>query len=371
MNSTHSARLERWLGVEEVERLSRNMRDWYGPPIAVHNIPGKVYATRGGDFTGAIDGGHHSSLMDCAENFVRRLKRASRVCSRAQALTMNAGFASLSDLIAEATGGKRREFVFQKVSTTGAADATGSLWGVGSVPAAGGAGSAAPDGRACDDATVGGHPFTNPGGGDTLHIVNGYSLASLANTLLLYDRIFDVAKTMNSTTDEAVTGVPTRYQSSTPADANYAGGNFLFVEIFATLAATAHNWANCTYRNQAGTDSQALPSLTGISGGVINRIDHPTNQWFAPLASGDTGIMDLAQIDCSAAVATGAINFVIGHPIAWLPCPSAGLLFQWDFINTAFNLTRIFDDACLALLEVIKPAATATTYNSTVTAVFG
>ena len=32
---THTARLERWLGAEQVETMSRSMRDWYGPPIAV------------------------------------------------------------------------------------------------------------------------------------------------------------------------------------------------------------------------------------------------------------------------------------------------------------------------------------------------
>ena len=34
-----------------------------------------------------------------------------------------------------------------------------------------------------------------------------------------------------------------------------------------------------------------------------------------------------------------------------------------DGINSAFNLTRIFDSACLALLEVLKPAAGASTYT--------
>ena len=188
-------------------------------------------------------------------------------------------------------------------------------------------------------------------------------LASVAGqSLLMYDRIFDVAKTMNSTATESVTGVPTRYQSSTSTAGDYAGGNFCFVEVGGTaLAATAHNWTTCLYRNQAGTDNQTFPSMTGNSGAIVDRLDHPTGSWFMPLASGDTGVMDLAQMQCSAAVATGAINFVIGHPLCWVPCPIANMVCDADGIDDA--LVRVFDDAALAFLEVSKPATTATTYN--------
>lgn len=213
------------------------------------------------------------------------------------------------------------------------------------------------------DATTGAFLFTNPTGGDTQHFVLAEVLASVAgNTLLLYDRLFAVAKTMNSTATEAVTGVPTRYASTTSTDWDYAGGNFLFVECGTALPATAHNWTTCLYTDQDGNTGATLPSLTGNSSCIINRLDHPTSQWFAPLASGDTGIYALTQMQCSASVATGAIDFVMGHPIAFVPCPLANYLSIIDGINSAFNLHRVADDACLAFLEVIKSATGATTY---------
>jgi len=354
---THANKLDRWLGPEETARISHAMKDWYGPPIAVGGVPGRVFAHKGGDFRGPIRSGQFLRDIEFAE--MRLRKRFRPALTR-----MNAGFASLSDLIAEGTTGKARWFMFNKVGTTGVVNVTNSLWLVGAMPAAGAAGSAAPGGRAPDDSTTGAFPFTNPTGGDTQHFTTGYPLSGVAgNTLLLYDRIFDVAKTMNSSATESVTGVPTRYQSSTTTDPDYAGGNFLFVEVGTVLAATAHNWTVCQYRDEAGNDAQTLPSLTGNSGAIANRLDHPVGQWFAPLATGDTGIKDLHQMQCSAAVATGTINFVIGHPIAWMPCPVANMICIADGINTAFNLTRIFDDACLAFLEVCKPATTATTYN--------
>lgn len=206
--------------------------------------------------------------------------------------------------------------------------------------------------------------FNNPSSG-TLHLTGAdFSSSIINNSVLIYDRIFDVAKTMNSTATEAVTGVPTRYQSSVASDANYAGGNFLFIEVGGTaLAATAHNWTTCLYRNQAGTDNVTLPSVTGVSGAIVNRFDMPVNTWFCPLATGDSGVMDLAQMQCSAAVATGAINFVIGHPLGVMMFPVINALLPFSWLTNRNLAPRIFDDACVALLELPKPATTATTYN--------
>jgi hypothetical protein len=374
---THSDRLERWLGTDAVEQVSKSMADWYGPPIALQGVPGAVFATKGGEFVGHVDAGQFGSAYDRAEDAVRRAARnGQRVLAgwtAKQLVTANAGFSSLSDLIAEATAGKKRDIIWQKVGPTGVANVTSSLWRVGNQPAAGAAGSAAPGGRAPTGATTGAVFGLDNVSTDTRHFVSASVVSSVAgNTLLMYDRIFDVAKTMNSTATEAVTGVPSRYQSSTSTNADYAGGNFLFVEVGGTaLAATAHNWTTCLYRNQAGTGNQTLPSLTGNSGAIVDRLDHPTNSWFAPLASGDTGVMDLAQMQCSALVATGAVNFVIGHPLAWLPCPIANLACQVDGINTAFNLVRVFDNAAISFLEISKPSATATTYNGFATFIHG
>ena len=240
-----------------------------------------------------------------------------------------------------------------------------SLWRLGNLPSAGSAPSAAPGGRAPTQATTGAFAQADASSGLQLHFLSAFVTASVAaNTLLLYDRIFDVLKTMNSTTAESVTGVPTRYQSSTQSAMDYAGGNFCFVEVGGTaLAATAHNWATCQYRNQAGTDAQSFPSMTGNSGAIVDRLDHPAGSWFMPLAAGDTGVMDLAQIQCSAAVATGVINFVIGHPLAIIPCQVANLVSPTDGLRGPMQMQQIFNGACLALLELPKPSTTATTYS--------
>lgn len=377
LKPTNIAHLERWLGAENVRKLSSDMRGWYGPPIAVHGVPGAVFATGDGDFVGRCDAGKFGSALDrgvdLAARWRRKLKWQVQRGMRVHHGTLHAGFSSLSDLISEATtGGKRYTFSYSKVGPTGVANVSSSLWRVGNQPAAGAAPGAAAAGTVFTDASTGGHLFTNPTGGDTMHIVTADGIASVAgNSLLLYDLLFGVAKTMNSTATEAVTGVPTRYQNSTGGTPDYAGGNFLSIHVGGTaLAATAHNWTVCTYTDQANAAS-TLPSVTGNSGAIVDRLDQPTNTWFCPLETGDVGIRALTQMQCSAAVATGVIWFMIGHPIARMQCPIANMIVSKDYVQTAFNLTRIFDDACLALMEIIKPSTTATTYNVDFNAVAG
>ena len=224
--------------------------------------------------------------------------------------------------------------------------------------------AAAPGGIANVDSDTGFPTFTNPTTANSMRVTSAWGTASVVNNSpLLYDCIFRVNKTMNSTATEAVTGVPTRYQSTVGGASDSAEGNFLFVQVGLTaLAATAHNWTVCLYTDQGGVSS-TLPSLTGNSAAIVHRLDHPVQQWFAPLAAGDTGIQQLDQMQASALVATGVINFVIGHPIAWMMFPIINTIFPFDYISTAFNLEPIFNDAALALLEVMKPATTATTYN--------
>lgn len=366
---THSGKLERWLGTEKVESLSESMANWYGPPIAVAGVPGNVWACKGGDFRGVIGAGKFGSAIDYVAD---RAKKILQKAIRQSMYTLPAGFASLDALIAAKTAGQSMNWNVQKTGGTGVIGATSSLWGQGPSPPAGANAANAPGGEAPDDSTTGALFFTNPTGGMTLHFVNAFFSCNNATTLLLYDRLFQVNKTMNSTATESVTGVPTRYQSSVTTNPDYAGGNFLFPETGGTaLAATAHNWTVCQYRNQAGTDAQTMPSLTGISGCIIKRLDMPLGQWFAPLANGDTGVMDLHQMQCSALVATGVINFVIGHPIAWFPMPLVNHTLPIDGITTAFSLTRIFDDAALAFLEVCRAVTSATNYGGTIHAVYG
>jgi len=365
MKHVHSGQLERWLGTAGVEKLSASMRDFYHP-IPVGGVPGNVMAMPGGDFTGEIRAGFEATGFDRAREIFARMRRGYRTACRPSG-QLNTGFASLDALINAVTVlNQRQEIDFSKTGVTGVTSGCNDLFRAAGSPGAGGASSAAPGGLATTSSTTGAMPFTNAPANTTQHITTGYLIASVLNGLLLYDRIFSVVKTASSSATEAVTGVPTRYQSTTNTDPNYAGGNFCFpcVGSGGALCATAHNWTVCQYTNQAGSGA-SFPSATGNSSCIASRIDLPLGQWFLPLASGDNGVQTLTQMQNSAVV-TGALDFVIGHPLVWMPCPIVNMACLLDGVNSAFNLVRVFDNACLTFLELPKSATTATLYTGSI-----
>lgn len=288
-----------------------------------------------------------------------------------------AGFSSLSDLIAEATtGGKRQDFQFQKVGTTGATALANSLWRVGNIPPAAAAAAALAGGTHNDNTTSGGLTQVDPSGGDTLHFTTMIASATVAGQLLLlYDRLWNglIALSSLATQTCTLTGYPnsTGRYSGTGAGGSSIG-NFAFVanEAGATLSAVAHTWT-MVYTDDAGTTGQTAAAMTGVSGAVTNRFDHAVGH-VIPLNSGDYGIADIESIACNVnTLAAGAPTIVLAHPLAFCPQLAANVPFILDGINSAFNLAEIKTDACLAFAELQKSAASATTYTGQVVLVAG
>ena len=359
--STHSQRLERWFGPETVEHLSRQMLNWYGPPILVGNLPGAspVYVGHDGDFVGPIKGGAIGSFKDFTEERIRRIVRNF---TREQRAKMHTGFSSLSDLISEATtGGKRQDRYWIKGATTAAAT-NQTMWPLGSWPLAGSAGAAIPGGASPTRATVGGLNQDDPGGSDTLHITTLFSQANVASQLLLlYDRIFHASSVLHSTTgNQAVSGVPARYQDTT------AAGTFITLEVTAALGTTAHN-CTITYMDQDGNTAEAGTAQSVIVSAAVNRL--ALTNWFYLLNSGDTGARKVTNIAMSA-VNTNNSQLVLGHPLVWIPQPVANSMIVLDGINSCFSLVRVLVDACLAFMS-LQATGTATTYQGNIIMVSG
>lgn len=361
--AVHSARLERWIGTEEAENISLRMRDWYGPPIPVAGVPGRVYACGGGDFCGRISGGQFANMTEYAvERYKRAMRRAWRRAGRSQGL--HAGFASLSDLISEmTTGGKKQVLPYNKTGVTQPATGAGAfLWRQGVLPSAGSNAAVAPGGTAFTSASTGALKQVDAASGDTLHFINWYGAPTQAqtSTLMLFDYLFGVNIDYNSTSN-SVTGVPTRYQTSTTAPGNFMSGN-----VTTALGATAQN-ITVTYVNDAGTTGKTSPATAIRASAGVDTIPHTAPVWNVPLAAGDTGIRSYTTIAFSA-TNSGNVDRLIGHPIALLPALGvANQGFLLDGINSAANFERIYDGACLAFMEWFKSATTACSYNGYIT----
>jgi hypothetical protein len=370
LEPTHGGKLIRFLGAERVEALSAQFRHpWYGPPIPLGGVPGNVYVTAGGEFIGRIDVGDELTHEDLVEAVMRKHRHKTNLNTRRQL----GAYTGLSDLLAKVSGGKRQDVLFNKVGV--ASNAIGNsneLWTRGNHPAAGAAGAAAPGGTAPTNASTGNWGYVNPGSANSGHLLGGWAIGgTIANSLLIIDQLLRVAKTMNSTATEAVTGTFSRYQSATATNGDYIGGNFCFPANPTTvLAATAHNWTVGQYTNQAGTTGQSFPSIAGVSACVVGGIDLAVGgpSWFMPLASGDVGVKALSQMQCSALVATGTIDFVVAHALGMFPIWVANQACMVDNITTAVDqLVNVYDNACITGLELVKPAVTAVTYTGKVT----
>lgn len=364
---THSDRLDRWLGAGQTEVYSQMFRDWYGPPVALAGVPGAVYVAKGGDFVGPIEGGGFANLIDFAE---QRQRRVLRNWAARQSRTMNAGFASLSDLISEATtGGKSQMLMYSKSPTTATTAGNAcSAWAFGTLPSTGGVGGTSGTGRKTTRTTTGALSFANAGSGDTLHVTTWTGQANNVSSLMLYDRLWDMTYNHATATNTAIdsSNRPDRYQTL-----ELAPGNFISGEVTTALSATAHN-VTITYVDQAGNTAEAAAAYAAPVSAVAGRAPLVAGNWFLPLNAGDTGARYLTNIAQSTITSvTGVANYWVGHPIAMMPFPVANVPFVLDGINSAFNLQRIYDDACLAFYTPSVAAAATITYTGLIQVVSG
>lgn len=279
------------------------------------------------------------------------------------------GFSSLSDLISEiTTGGKRQDLNFTKAGTAGIAARSNSLWNVGSVPGAGGIGGTTGTGVAKTRASTGALTQTNPGGADTLHIVGGVFQGTIGTQLLLlYDRLWDMTHTMTVDPRAVDTAnLPTRYQT-----AALAPGNFISGEVTTVLPAATPT-ITFSYVDQDGNAAEAGPALSTIaSAAAVNTIPFTAPNWKYPINAADTGVRSITNVDLSAAMASGVVSWFIGHPLMWIPMPTANVPVVIDGVNSYIQLAEVLTGACLAFLEICKGATTATSWWGNVTLVSG
>jgi hypothetical protein len=256
------------------------------------------------------------------------------------------GFASLSDLISEATtGGKQQTIAFHKTGTSVAQGGWESLWYRAAKPGAGGTPAARPGGAVPINTTTGALGQQNAASGDTLHVTTINAMADRAPyATLFYDRIFHASAIDHTiATSQSLTGVPTRYTGTA------ARGNFAFLEAYVALGATAQN-VTLTYVDQDGNTAEAAPAKGLQVGGTQYQIVH--DPYFIPLNAADTGLRNATAVQFSAGNTAGTSNLVIGHPLAWFTEHTAYIWTTVDGINSSFNLPQVQDDACVAFLSV-------------------
>lgn len=220
----------------------------------------------------------------------------------------------------------------------------------------------------CNESTGNGTQiFGLPHGGnvspDTKHLVNVTSITSVSTGVPAQLMLVDLQGywpgiSNNTTSAQTLTGTPTlRY-------ANGAGCRLYYVCTTGS-GATAQN-ISLSYTNQSGTSGRALPvTVSMTASAIVPHISHSgtaANNYgpFLPLASGDTGVQNVASVTFSAAN-TGVGALCLARPLMTLPLTTAGVAGERDLLNQIPSLPRIIDGACLVWLYFAGAATGAST----------
>ena len=280
---------------------------------------------------------------------------------------------SLNDLIAAGSLGKTNRYDFQKI--TGGAAYTANRWydmaGLNGNPVATAYPGTAKAFVNTSDATGDGtNKFGIPHGGDVSanvkHLITASLVSAVATAVPAVVMFVDMVGywpgvDMNVLTSQALTGTPslTRY-------ANGAGLR-MFLTARATTGATAHN-LSYSYTNQSATSGRVNPvTVACTASAIVPHIVHSgsaANNYgpFLPLASGDTGIQNVASVQLSAASGTASTAaLVLCRPLFTIPIAIAGLATEKDFLNQFPSLPKIPDGACITPLIFTGAALAANT----------
>jgi hypothetical protein len=279
-------------------------------------------------------------------------------------------FSSLDDLVAEVSGGKFIRNDWNKI--TGAAAYTAGRWydfsGLNGTPVANAFAGTALNWRSCDEATGNGTQiFGLPHGGnvstDTKHILNVAAMTAVATGVPAQLMLVDLQGywpgiSNNTLAAQTLVGTPTlRYASG--------AGCRLYTVQTAVNGATAQNIA-LSYTNQVGTAGRTLPvTVASTASTVVGHIPHSgtaANNYgsFLPLASGDTGVQNVATVTMSAAN-TGTFALCLARPIATIPLTAASIVSERDLVNQLPSMPRVVDGACLVWLYFAGAATGAST----------
>lgn len=290
---------------------------------------------------------------------------------------------SIDDLYAANSAGRCNRADWNKI--TGAAGYTAGRWyesfSLGGYPVATTfPGTALACVNCSESAGDGTNKFGIPHGGNVSTLVKNLIIlgakttagTGVPATLKLVDLVsYWPGISMASAVAQNLTGTPslTRW-------ANGAGLR-LALAIRTTSGATAHN-LNLSYTNQSATAGRTLPGTIACTASAIT--PHLTHSGVAannygpelPLASGDTGVQNVASVTLSASSTAGTAVLLLYRVIADIELSIASLKSEKELANQFPSMPVIPDDACLGyILGAGASIASATNFTGNVDTVWG
>ena len=274
-------------------------------------------------------------------------------------------FASMDDLVNEITSGKFQRTDWNKIN--GAAALTAGRWydfsDNNGTPVGNTFSGTALAWQSTNEASGFGLYHGGDVSPDTKHVLNVSALTGVATGVPAQLMLVDMQGywpgiSNNTTSAQTLTGTPTlRYTNGE--------GCRLFWAQRTTAGATAQNIA-VSYSNTTPTSGRTLPvTVSMTASAIVGHISHSgtaANNYgpFLPLASGDTGVSNVATVTFSAAnTGTGAL--CLARPLLTLPLTTVSVAAERDLLNQLPSLPRVMDGACLTWLYFAGAATAANT----------
>ena len=283
-------------------------------------------------------------------------------------------FASMDDLVSKITSGKFQRTDWNKIN--GAAALTAGRWydfsDNNGTPVGNTFSGTALAWQSTNEASGFGLYHGGNVSPDTKHVLNVSAMTGVATGVPAQLMLVDMQGywpgiSNNTTSAQTLTGTPTlRYTNGE--------GCRLFWAQRTTAGATAQNIA-VSYSNTTPTSGRTLPVTVSMTASAIaGHISHSgtaANNYgpFLPLASGDTGVSNVATVTFSAAN-TGTGSLILARPLLTLPLTTVSVAAERDLLNQLPSLPRVMDGACLTWLY-FAGAATAANTNFYGAAEFG
>jgi hypothetical protein len=184
--------------------------------------------------------------------------------------------------------------------------------------------------------------------GLSVSAINGFTLAMLYDALWGGEYSLTSNTTLNPTSDITVT----RWASTTPGNADFAGGNQMQMRLSATLTHSAACTITTTYTDQAGGTGATTISIVPATGALINRIICNTTHNsatvmghvpFMPLTNGDkSGVTKLEQVVVSGGTVTnGTVSHKIVRPLIMMPFIAASSYIEQDATLNIGNMVEL------------------------------
>lgn len=135
----------------------------------------------------------------------------------------------------------------------------------------------------------------------------------------------------------------------------YTSGEGVRIMLVSTTPQTASVRVDISYTNSNGTAGRVATTYTFANNtGVITCGDAAggalsTQQWFVPLASGDTGVRSIESITCLGS-AGGFCAAVLVKPLAFIQQREVATITEIDYLTERPGVPRIYDGAYLNIM---------------------